>query len=95
MAIVVDSEVPEIKYLLELDKEGFIKREYISRVVEFKSKGQIFAIKRLRVPLSARQSVKLRVISDFLSKDMSPISGNYARFFELREGDLTAIDPEY
>lgn len=95
MAIVIDSEVPEIKYLLELEKEGFLKREYISRVVEFKAKGQIFAIKRLRVPLSARQSVKLRVISDFLSKDMSPNSGNYARFFELKEGDLTAIDPNY
>lgn len=45
--------------------------------------------------MSARQSVKLRVISDFLSKDMGPNSGNYARFFELREGDLTAIDPNY
>jgi hypothetical protein len=39
MAIVIDSEVPEIKYLLELEKEGFLKREYISRVVEFKAKG--------------------------------------------------------
>lgn len=26
---------------------------------------------------------------------MSPVSGNYERFFELREGDLTAIDPNY
>jgi hypothetical protein len=26
---------------------------------------------------------------------MSPNSGNYARFFELKEGDLTAIDPNY
>lgn len=33
-------------------------------------------------------------ISDFLAKDMSPLTGNYKKFFELREGDLSYTDEE-
>ena len=47
VAIVIDSDVEEIKYLLELTPEGFIKTEYLSRVLEFKANNQVFAIKRL------------------------------------------------
>ena len=39
MAIVIDSPIPEIKYLLELMPEGFVKTEYIKRVVELRAKG--------------------------------------------------------
>ncbi len=38
-AIVIDSAIPEIKYLLELTNEGFTKTDYFKRVVEFKTNG--------------------------------------------------------
>jgi hypothetical protein len=52
VGIVLDSEIPEVKYLLELTAEGFIKNEFLSRILEFKNKGQIFAVKRYKMPLS-------------------------------------------
>lgn len=94
MAIVIDSEIPEIKYLLELMPEGFVKTEYIKRLVELRAKGQVFAIKRLRAGLTKRQSNKLRVISDFLATDLSPASGNYKKFYELKKEDLKYVDVE-
>lgn len=87
-AIVIDSAIPEIKYLLELTNEGFTKTDYFKRVVELKTNGQVFAIKRLRAGLTNRQQTKLRVIADFLSSDMNPSTGNYKKFFELTEEDL-------
>lgn len=37
VAIVIDTDIPEIKQLLELNEEGFVLNEYIKRVVEFKA----------------------------------------------------------
>ena len=45
---MVDSDIPQIKYLLELTEKGFIKNEYMSRVLFLKSESSIFGIKRLR-----------------------------------------------
>lgn len=60
-------------------------------MVEFKTNGQTFAVKRLRAGLTKRQSEKLKVIADFLSSDLSP-NGNYKNFFELKEEDLVYQD---
>ena len=54
MAIVVDTETKDMKELLELTPEGFIKNEFTLRVLDFKSNNQIFAIKRLRAGLGQR-----------------------------------------
>lgn len=94
MAIVIDTEIPEIKNLLELTPEGFVQNEYIKRVVEFKTAGQTFAVKRLRAGLTKRQADKLKVIADFLSTDLSP-AGNYRKFFELMEEDLVYQDVKH
>jgi hypothetical protein len=48
MGIVVDSDIPQIKYLLEMTDNGFVKNEYMSRVLFLKSESNIFGIKRLR-----------------------------------------------
>jgi hypothetical protein len=79
---VIDTDIPEIKNVLELTPEGFVLNEFIKRVVEFKSNGQIFGIKRLRAGLTQRQSEKLKVIAECLATDLSD-KGNYAKFFEL------------
>ena len=47
MAIVIDSDHDDIKYVLELKNEGFIKTEYLSWVLEKRAQGTIFGIKRL------------------------------------------------
>lgn len=64
--IVLDSDVEEIKYLLELTEEGFKKSEYMSRVLHFKKNKQIFGIKRLITPLNHDQAAELRRIADYL-----------------------------
>jgi len=88
VGIVLDSEIPEVKYLLELTAEGFIKNEFLSRILEFKNKGQIFAVKRYKMPLSQNQQRKLRSIAEFLVKDLGPKKENYKRFYDLTEDDL-------
>lgn len=37
IAIVLDSDVDEIKYVLELTEEGFVKTEYVQRVLALKA----------------------------------------------------------
>ena len=65
--IVIDSDVEEIKYLLELTTDGFRKSEYVSRVLQFKKNKQIFGIRRLITPLNPDQSNELRRIADHLT----------------------------
>ena len=66
MGIVVDSDIPQVKYLMELTESGFIKNEYISRVLFLKSEGNIFGVKRLRRALDQNQSQLLRTLTDRL-----------------------------
>ena len=55
LGIVIDSpDVEEIKYVLELTQEGFIKTEYVSRIMELKANNQTFAIKNLQEELRPR-----------------------------------------
>jgi len=63
--------------------------------MEFKANNQVFAVKRLKTSLTKRQSSKLRVIAEFLAKDLSHSKFNYKRFFELTPEDLEYIDVEH
>ena len=82
IGIVIDTDIDEIKYLLELKEEGFVKTEYISRVLQLKQDGQTFAIRRQMVPLSYRQSKRLRRIADFL-ETINEETGKYKDLYNL------------
>ena len=41
-----------MKKLLEMTEDGFVKNDFMSRVLYLKSQGNIFGIKRLRRPLT-------------------------------------------
>ena len=60
VAIVIDSDVEDIKYVLELTPEGFIKTEYVQRALLLRQENKIFGIKRLITPLTPEQSLRLR-----------------------------------
>lgn len=60
IGIILDSDVEEIKYVLELTDEGFTRTEYVQRVLRLKAEGSIFGIKRLITPLTKEQSFRLR-----------------------------------
>ena len=47
LAIVLDSDVDDIKYVLELTGEGFVKTEFLTWVLEKRANNVIFGIKRL------------------------------------------------
>ena len=79
-AIVVDSEIEEIKYILMLGPEGFTKTEYMSQVLKWKAEGTTFAIKRLENPLSINQSQKLRQLAKFYTT-IDNESGKYKELF--------------
>ena len=84
IGIIVDSpDIEEIKYVLELTRDGFIKTEYMSRILELKANEQTFAIKRLRHPLTNKKARQLRKICDFLSENFGPNSGdgNYEKLW--------------
>lgn len=68
VGIVIDSDVDEIKYLLEGTEDGFKKTEYMTRALQLKANKQTFGIKRLITPLSPDQALELRRMSDFLVK---------------------------
>ena len=82
VAIVIDSDIDEIKYLLELTSEGFVKTEYMSRILQLKRDHQTFAIRRQMVPLSYRQSKRLRRIADFLAT-LNGETGKYRDLYAL------------
>ena len=52
MGIIVDSDIDALKYVLELTRNGFVKTDYITKVLELKANNQTFAIKRLKEPLN-------------------------------------------
>jgi hypothetical protein len=52
VAIVLDTEIKGMKKLLEMTEDGFVKNDFMSRVLYLKSQGNIFGIKRLRRPLT-------------------------------------------
>ena len=87
VAIVIDSDIDEIKYLLELTSEGFVKTEYMSRILQLKRDHQTFAIRRQMVPLSYRQSKRLRRIADFLST-LNQATGKYRDLYALGQDQL-------
>ena len=87
IGIVIESDIEEIKYLLELTDEGFKKSEYVSRILELKTNQQTFAIRRQMVPLSYRQSKRLRRIAEFLSS-INGESGKYRDLYSLQEDQL-------
>ena len=81
-AIIVDSDLDEVKYILELTPEGFVRTEFISKALQWRAGGQIFGIKRLISPLTPEQSLRLRDIADQISTKLSPESGNYRNIFD-------------
>lgn len=92
----MDSDIPEIKYVLELTDKGFIKTEYVQRVLDLKEEGAIFAIKRFKKRLTKEQSFRLREISDMLTTKLAPETNNYRKIFNLPaevEEDLREIEP--
>jgi hypothetical protein len=90
LAIVLDSDIDDIKYVLELKNEGFVKSEYMTWVLEKRTQGTIFGIKRLISSLTVAQSFRLRLIADQLCSILSVESGNYKRLFEVDAG----LDPK-
>lgn len=87
--IIIDSaDVDEIKYVFELTRDGFIKTEYMSRILQLKANNQTFAIKRLNGALTNRKARKLREIADFLVDNFSPDSGNYEKLWAIGEEEL-------
>ena len=52
VGIIVDTDIDDIKYVLELTENGFKKTEYVQRTLQMKADGQIFGIRRLLKPLS-------------------------------------------
>jgi hypothetical protein len=92
VAIVLDSDIDEIKYVLELTPEGFIKTEYVQRALLLRHENKVFGIKRLVTSLTPEQSLRLRSIADMLTSKLSVSSGNYARIFDTSVFDETATD---
>lgn len=45
VALVVDSDIEDVKYLLEISDKGFKMHEFISRMMHLKNESKIFAIK--------------------------------------------------
>lgn len=91
VGIVVDSDVEDVKYILMLGPEGFVKTEYFSQVFRWKAEGTTFAIRRLDNPLSIPQSQKLRRLAKFFWT-MDPDSGMYKDLFDLQEDQLQRIN---
>ena len=87
IGIVIDTDIDRVKYVLELGPEGFFKTEYMSRVLELKNNQQTFAIRRQMVPLSWRQSKRLRDIADFLVT-LDEQSGKYKDLYDLQDDQL-------
>ena len=92
VAIVIDSDIEDIKYVLELTPEGFIKTEYVQRALLLRHENKIFGIKRLITPLTPEQSLRLRQIADQLTSKLSVASQNYGRIFDTQVFDETALD---
>lgn len=92
MAIVIDSDIEDIKYVLELTPEGFIKTEYVQRALLLRHENKIFGIKRLITPLTPEQSLRLRQIADQLTTKLSVASKNYGKIFDTSIFDETAAD---
>ena len=92
VAIVIDSDIEEIKYVLELTPEGFVKTEYVQRALLLRHENKIFGIKRLITPLTPEQSLRLRQIADQLTSKLSVASKNYGRIFDTSVFDETAAD---
>lgn len=96
IGIILDSDIEDIKYVLELTDNGFVRTEYVQRVLALKAENQTFGIRKLNDPLTKEQSVRLRSIADFLTLKLSPDSGNFNRIFNLdkdMEEDLKEIIP--
>ena len=91
VGIVVDSDIEDVKYILMLGKNGFIKTEYFSQVFQWKAERTTFAIRRLENPLSMAQSAKLRNLANFLWT-MDSESGMYKDLFDLQEDQLQKIN---
>ena len=87
IGIVIDTDIDRVKYVLELGPEGFFKTEYMSRVLELKTNQQTFAVRRQMVPLSWRQSKRLRDIADFLVT-LDEKSGKYKDLYDLQDDQL-------
>ncbi len=60
VAMIVDSDIDDIKYVLELTEEGFVKTEYVQRCLRWKKNNQTFGIRKLQKPLSKEQAFRLR-----------------------------------
>ena len=82
IGIVIDTDIDRVKYVLELKEDGFIKTEYMTRVLQLKANQQTFAVRRQMVPLSWRQSKRLRKIADFL-ETLNPENEKYADLYNL------------
>jgi len=52
IGIVLDTDIEDIKYILELTDDGFVKTEYVQRVLQLKAQGKVFGMRRLHKPLS-------------------------------------------
>lgn len=89
-AIVIDSDVEAIKYILMLGPEGFYLKEYMTQVLQWKADNVTFAIKRLLNPLSESQTNKLQNLSKFLCT-IDEESGKYKDIFSLQEDQLINI----
>ena len=87
VGIVIDTDIDRVKYVLELGPEGFYKTEYMTRVLQLKTNQQTFAVRRQMVPLSWRQSKRLRKIADFL-ETLNAETGKYQDLYDLDEDQL-------
>jgi hypothetical protein len=76
--------------LLEFSEAGFIKTEFVSRVLFLKSQGNVFGIKRLRRAITPQQSFALNTLADKFKKDF----GIKKQMEEIYDFDVTEEDSE-